>query len=306
MRRPTAASLWRRELARELVRSYARRPGVELILLGGSPARGWADRYSDLDIVLYWRTLDERWIRSRPLERHGARFITLLDMPEHRAMLEIYTLGGLIVELGHATTASLRREIAGVTKEHRADPAAINSLGGFLDALPLYGRERHRAIVSSLPPYPDALARTVVERNAGFFWKGCLRHQGIARGESVFVSDGICAMIKRLVAILAALNRLYYWPGEPRWIDRWAGRMKTCPQGLWPRLKRMMEGDRAKALSELEALIAEVLALVKKHMPEADLSRARQFEGLEVRATERPPAINGATRTALNKRRVKG
>ncbi len=68
----------------------------------------------------------------------------------------------------------------------------------------------------------------------------------------------------------------------------------------------MMEGDRAKALSELEALIAEVLALVKKHMPEADLSRARQFEGLEVRATERPPAINGATRTALNKRRVKG
>ncbi|MCU0606804.1 MAG: hypothetical protein MUF78_05165 [Candidatus Edwardsbacteria bacterium] len=291
MRRPTAASLWRRELARELVRSYARRPGVEMVLLGGSPARGWADRYSDLDIALYWRKLDASWIRSRPLERAGAKFVTLLDMPEHRAMLEIYTLGGLIVELGHATTASLRREIAGVTKQHRADPAAINSLGGFLDALPLHGQERYRAIVSGLPPYPDALARKVVERNAAFFWKGCLRHQGLSRGESVFVCDGICAMIKRLVAILAALNRLYFWPGEPRWIDRWAVRMKIYPQDLWPRLRRMMEGDRARALADLEVLIAEVLALVKKHMPEADLSRVRQFEGLEVRATERPPSF---------------
>lgn len=303
--RPSAASLWRRKLARELIKPYARRPGVAMVLLGGSPARGWADRYSDLDIVLYWRTLDARWIKGHPLQAAGARFVTLLDMPEHRAMLEIYTLDGLIVELGHGTTASLRREMTGVTKELHADPAAINALGGFLDALPLHGRARYEEIVARLPPYPDALARKVVERNAGFFWKGCLRHQGIARGESVFVYDGMCAMIKRLVAILAALNRLYFWPGEPRWIDRWSERMRIRPKLLWPRLKRMMEGDRATALADLEALIAEVLALVRKHMPEADLSRVKQFETLEVRATERLPSINATTRTVRKQRRVK-
>lgn len=292
MNRPTPASLWRRELARELVRPYARRAGIEMVLLGGSPARGWADRYSDLDVVLYWRTLDARWIRRHPLRAAGAKFVTLLDMPGHRAMLEIYTLGGLIVEMGHATTASLRREIADVTARHRADPAAINSLGGFLDALPLHGHKRYGAIVAGLPPYPDALARAVVERNAGFFWKGCLRHQGLSRGESVFVYDGMCAMIKRLVAILAALNRLYFWPGEPRWIDRWSDRMRICPKDLCPRLQRMMDGDRARSLADLEALIAEVLALVRKHMPEADLSRVRQFDGLEVRATTRPPRLD--------------
>lgn len=61
------ASRWRVEFAKKLVRCYALRPGIKMILLGGSPSRGISDEYSDLDIVMYWNRLDAKFIKSRPL-----------------------------------------------------------------------------------------------------------------------------------------------------------------------------------------------------------------------------------------------
>jgi hypothetical protein len=290
-RAPSKHSLWRRELAQELVKPYQKRRGFEMALLGGSPARGLSDRYSDMDVVLYWDRLDADWIKSRPLEPLGLRFVTRLDMPQHQAMLEIYTLEGLIVEIGHSTTASLKQEINEVTGECKVEPPAINTIGGFLDAWAVHGAERYREIRKTIPAYPRRLAVKVIEHNLGFFWKGCLRNQGLGRGEIMFVYDGMTAMLKRLINILAALNGLYYWAGEPRWIEHWHGRMKRSPKNLWPRIVRMYRGAPGKALEDLEALLNEMLSLVKKHFPEADLSRVDRFKALEVRATSRKPKL---------------
>jgi hypothetical protein len=292
---PSQHSLWRRELAQELVKPYQKRPGLEMALLGGSPARGLADRYSDMDVVLYWDKLDTGWIKSRPLEALGCRFVTLLDMPQHQAMLEIYTLDGLIVEMGHGTVASLKQEIKEVAVECKVAPPTISSIGGFLDAWPLHGGERYRDIRGSIPPYPRPLALKVIEQNLGFFWKGCLRNQGLRRGEIMFVYDGMSAMLKRLLNILAAVNGLYYWAGEPRWIGHWQGRMNCGPKNLWPRIVRMYRGTPGKALEDLESLKDEVLSIVRKHFPEADMSRVKQFDKLEVRATFRKPDIKTNT-----------
>lgn len=262
-----------------------------MALLGGSPARGLADRYSDMDVVLYWDKLDAAWIKSRPLECYGCKFRTLLDMPQHQAMLEIYTLDGLIVEMGHATTASLRAEIKEVAVDCKVVPPTISSIGGFLDAWPVHRAGRYREIRKAIPAYPRGLAVKVIEHNLGFFWKGCLRNQGLARGELLFVYDGMSAMLKRLINILAAVNGLYFWAGEPRWIDHWQGRMEHCPKKLWLRIVRMYRGAPGKALEELAALVDEVLSLVVNHFPEVDMSPVKQFETLEVRATSRKPKL---------------
>lgn len=288
---PSQHSLWRRELAQELVEPYQKRPGLEMALLGGSPARGLSDRFSDMDVVLYWKKLDAAWIRRRPLEAFGCRFVTLLDMPQHQAMLEIYTLDGLIVEIGHSTVSSLKQEISEVTVDCQVVPPTISTIGGFLDAWPILGYERYREIRGSIPPYPRHLAVRIIEQNLGFFWRGCLRNQGLERGEMMFVYDGMSATLKRLLNILAAVNGLYYWAGEPRWIGFWQGRMNCGPKNLWPRIARMYRGSPSKALEELDILINEVLSLVKKHFPEVDLSRVKQFDKLAVRATFNKPNL---------------
>src|SRR5215207_2091231 len=48
------ASQWRAALARQIVPNYAANPHVAAILLGGSTARGHADRYSDIELGVFW------------------------------------------------------------------------------------------------------------------------------------------------------------------------------------------------------------------------------------------------------------
>lgn len=290
---PTKASLWRRELAKDIVKQYSARPGLEMALLGGSPARGIADEFSDMDIVLYWKKLDTKWIKSQPLEKLGCKIVTLLDMPKEQAALEIYTLKGLIVEIGHSTVGSLQNEIKEVTEDHKVNPSIINSIGGFLDAFPLAGESQYRSFKAAIPKYPRSLAKKAIEQNLGFFWNGCLENQGVKRGEILFVYDAISFTLKKLINILAALNGLYFWAGEPRWLDYRSQKMKHCPPRLWSRIKRMYQEPPEKALTDMNRLKDEVLALVSKYMPEVDMTKIKRFEELVVRSTPRKPAIKG-------------
>lgn len=294
MIKPTKASLWRRELAKDIVKQYSDRPGLEMALLGGSPARGIADEFSDMDIVLYWKKLDTKWIKSHPLEKLGCKMITLLDMPKEQSALEIYTLKGLIVEIGHSTVASLQNEIKEVTEEHKINPPVINSIGGFLDAFPLAGESQYSSFKAAIPKYPRFLAKKVIEQNLGFFWSGCLENQGVRREELFFVYDAISFTLKKLINILSALNGFYFWAGEPRWLEYRTQKMKYCPPRLWPRIKRMYQEPPEKALTDMNRLKDEVLTLISKHMPEVDMDKIKKFENLRVGATVKRPVIIGS------------
>ena len=52
---PTPASLARRDVAARVVRPYAANPKVAAVVLGGSAAHGHADRFSDVEIGVFWR-----------------------------------------------------------------------------------------------------------------------------------------------------------------------------------------------------------------------------------------------------------
>ena len=50
----TDASDWRLDLARQIAPIYAADPRVEAIAAAGSVGRGCADRWSDVEIGIYW------------------------------------------------------------------------------------------------------------------------------------------------------------------------------------------------------------------------------------------------------------
>jgi hypothetical protein len=65
-------SAWRLELARACIESYAER--APIAVLGGSVAQGVADRWSDIDTLVYWDTIDRDWLETPPAARNGERF----------------------------------------------------------------------------------------------------------------------------------------------------------------------------------------------------------------------------------------
>ena len=72
MKRKTEfSSEWRIEFARELSRVYSKHENVKMILIGGSPSRGLSDEYSDIDMVVYWNTIDVTFVSNFPLKEYG-------------------------------------------------------------------------------------------------------------------------------------------------------------------------------------------------------------------------------------------
>ena len=55
-------SAWRLELARRYIEPYRERASIAV--LGGSVAQGVADRWSDVDTIVYWDEIDRDWLET--------------------------------------------------------------------------------------------------------------------------------------------------------------------------------------------------------------------------------------------------
>ena len=65
-------SAWRLELAHTYIAPYADR--APIAVLGGSVAQGVADRWSDIDTIVYWDEVDRDWLET-PARGGGRRAV---------------------------------------------------------------------------------------------------------------------------------------------------------------------------------------------------------------------------------------
>src|SRR5437762_886242 len=100
-----SASKWRLELAREIAAVYVLRHGVQMIVAGGSAARGVADDYSDIDILVYWDHVDQSWLESPPLPSSTTRRFTFHTAAADQVYLEQYFVGDVKVDIAHIALA---------------------------------------------------------------------------------------------------------------------------------------------------------------------------------------------------------
>lgn len=284
-------SEWRIEFTRELSQIYSANEHVKMIVLGGSPSRGLSDEYSDIDMVVYWDTIDKDFISRVPLQSSGGELKLQIRDQLGTVQMELYYFDTLIFEVGHMTLTEWEQLTDNVLINHAVDPYMIKSIDGFLEAVPIYGVDIYQEQHKKLESYPHELAVKIVSKNLGFFWRGCILNQGIKRNEIVFYHDAFCMTVKRLVAILAALNHRYLAPIEPRWIEQELELMQIKPDQTWQRIESVFMLDPEQGNAVLDTLIAEVVALVREHMPEADMTRFNENNALEVRATLQKPKL---------------
>lgn len=284
------ASRWRIDLARELAKNYSAHENVRMIVLGGAPSRGLADRYSDLDIIVYWDELDRDWIDQGPLRHLECERRAVMKSTETDICLESWFFDTLKVDFGHVTMAVWEEMTSEVMDNLSTEGGLQKSIRGFLDSIILHGEEHAAAWKEKLTSYPDGLAEKMVEANLRLFVKGCLLNQGWNRGEYLFFYDGLSTMFKRLLGILCGVNRVWFTFDEPRWIEAELHRMPLKPPDLWSRMKKALESGGEEADSILENLIDETVALVREHVPGADISRLERRESLRVDGCDERPS----------------
>ncbi|HET8683699.1 MAG TPA: hypothetical protein VFM54_17800 [Micromonosporaceae bacterium] len=280
---PTDARL---AAARRIAAGYAADPAVAAVLCGGSTGRGHADRWSDLELGVFWaappapaqRAQVVAGLAGQDLRQYG------YDPHERGWFDEWWYAGpagsGLLVEVAHVTAAdahALLDTLLGGPDPGSTDPGSPDPrpyLLSFAAAL-AYGRPLHGSVApwaGRVAGYPRPLAVAVVRRHGQLdhFWRWQMYAD---RGDPHGLRTHFATVSTALAHIVCALNGRW-WPG-PKWPGWTLAGLAACPPRLRERLSEADALAPAAAAALLAGLVEDAYDLVAEHLPEAGAERLR-------------------------------
>src|SRR5688500_5885131 len=279
-------SAWRLELARTYIEPYARR--AQIAVLGGSVAQGVADRWSDIDTLVYWDEIDRDWLDTPRAAQNGERFTWVEHYPGN-ACLEQYRFGTVKADVAHVRLGWLDELIDGVLSGESTDTTSLDVLRGVQEAIVLYGEDRYEPIRARVLDYPDALRRSMVDAHLKFTPSWIYDGMGRERGDLVVFYEYVLATMRNVVGVLAGLNRAYVAPEKLKRAGAVVSRMELTPPNAAARLDALLDLPREQVKAELDDLVARTLDLVEQHLPEVDTAHARRTWSLPAEPSDAPP-----------------
>jgi Nucleotidyltransferase domain len=244
---------------------------VRAALLVGSAACGDADPFSDLDLIAYVDELPDQSLLTEIRESVGGTAPFAREGTEHFRSEE-FDLDGIRTELSFLTVARVESHLERVlTSIDEFDSPLQKVLSGLLDGLPLYGEDLVEKWRTRVREYPDALRSKMIERHWKFepLW---YFDEAIARRDAeLWRLDILLDAAFDLLAVLAALNRLYFARFELKRTRAFVARMAVAPPRLVDRLEALVRLEPSAAAAELERLVEETRELVLRDLPGLDL-----------------------------------
>ena len=268
-----------RALARRIVATVAGPTSAVAALLAGSAAEGSADRFSDVDLIVYYERLPEPAAFRRLVEGTGAAYLLPIGEPTGDFFADAYHLDGVQVQTGGSTVAGVERRLEAILAGSDPGEPGTKLAMGLLHGLPMHGEEvilrwRRRAA-----DYPDALARRVIEKHLAVFPYWRVHEQMAARDARLWEVQSLLDGAFAVLAVLSGLNRVYFTTFQFKRMRAHVASFASAPPRLAERLESLFTLDRVSAAQELRRLVEETVSLVEERMPEIDTSRARMALG---------------------------
>ena len=280
-------SAWRLELARRYIEPYRERAAIAV--LGGSVAQGVADRWSDIDTIVYWDEIDRDWLETPRAAENGERFTWVEHYPGN-ACLEQYRLATVKADVAHVRLGWLDELIDGTLSGESFDTTSLDVLRGVQESIVLFGEERYEPIRARVLEYPEALRRALVEANLRVTPSWIYDGMGRDRGDLVVFYEYVLATIRQVVGMLAGLNRVYVAPEKLKRVGAVVGRMELTPPDAAARLDALLGLQREQVQAELDDLVGRTFDLVEEHLPDIDTTRARALWSLRAEPSDGPPS----------------
>jgi predicted nucleotidyltransferase len=263
-------------LADRIVDVYERRVSPVAVLLAGSAARGDADFYSDLDLLMYYETLPSRAAFESALDELGGTIVRTGFDHEDTDYDQFFELGGVQCQLAHITIAYFESELEKIVTGERLDTPYAKVVMGLLEGRPLRGDD----LISrwcEQARYRDEYRRAVIERHWKIFPLWAYEDYFRGRDAPLWRQQVLLQAAFDLLAVLAALNRVYFTEFEVKRMRDFVGKLELAPPNLAERLERLLLPDTSPA--ELESLVAETQALLAEHLPDVPLPPLRRAVG---------------------------
>jgi len=268
-------------LGRTILAPYTRLPNARAAMITGSAAEGVSDHYSDLDMTVYYDgELPSEDALAAIREGHGApERAWLLGERADGNIAEAYELDGVQAQIGHATIAAWENDIGEVLDRWNADTPLHKAMSGTLECVAVHGAAVIDRWKARIRAYPDGLARAMVEKRLAIFPVWYVQDALDGRDATLWHFQIRVETAYALLGILAGLNRLYFTTFQFKKMRRFVGQMQVKPERFAERLEDLFQQTPAAAAKSLEALTAEVLALVAREMPDVDIARMQRRVG---------------------------
>ncbi len=272
-----------RELARRITDVYLRHMALSGAILTGSGARGDADRYSDLDLIMYADEVPPAEAALAAQRELGAGPAVVLLAHGPNGFLDQFPLDGVQCQVGVIPAADVDDELDGLLVEHEGLDTPVGKIAtGLLEGIPLHGEEllgRWRARVAD---YPQGLREAMVKHWWRFFplW---YHEQALAsRDAGLWRQEELVNAAYALVGTLAGVNRLYFARFEFKRQRAFLEKLSVAPARFADRLESLFALPPADAMAELGALVLETQAIVQRELPGIDVTLRRPPGGAQV------------------------
>jgi len=279
-----AASHWRMMLAQTIAQRYALIPTVDALFLGGSTARGQADRYSDIELSVLWTTPPTEQERGQVITQLGGDLHFLSPYIKDEGLWEdLFFLGrnqenipksGCHVEVSHYLVSTIEADIDRVLIASEVDSELHNLMAGILSSIPLINASRIDGWKQRLHKYPDTLQLAVI-RHYGIidhFWRW---EMYVARGNNrMEIASLFTRILYQVLHLLLGLNRRYF--DGFKWIDSLIPRLEIAPERLRERIRRVYELPVPEAASEVRSIVEDTFTLIEQQLPSVNVDQFRQ------------------------------
>ena len=262
-----------RALARRVVGAALELGPLRAALLAGSGARGDADFFSDVDLLLYVDELppDDRLDHLR--EAVGGTNPVWIAAPR----LVQFDVGGVAVQVGYTAVARVNEELdaALVRLEEVIGSPTQKMLGGLIEGLPLYGEDVIAVWRERVAAYPEVLRVASIEHHWRFFPLWYYGEAMSRRDGELWRLDMLLEGAFNLLGVLTALNRVYYARFELKRLRKLVDKLALAPPQLADRLESLFRLPAEEAADELGRLVVETRELVLRELPDLELPLRR-------------------------------
>lgn len=258
-------------IARRIVDGLAVRTPLRATLLAGSVAAGIADEHSDIDLLHYYAALPEREGFDGVLRDLGGEPIGDISEPRREGFASRYRFDGIEVQTGGNLIASLEERLERIAAGD-VDWITAKVAMGLIDGIPLFGDDLIREW-QSRARYPESLRLREIESNLGWFPIWAIDDHLGARDAELFRRQMLLDGAFRVVAILSAVNRLYFTTFQFKRAGAHFDAMKVKPDHLAERIDKVANAAPSGAAEELRQLVEETQAIVKSEMTAVEVDR---------------------------------
>ncbi|HEY7207479.1 MAG TPA: nucleotidyltransferase domain-containing protein [Gaiellaceae bacterium] len=262
-----------RELARRVVDAALDLGPLRAALLVGSAARGDADFYSDLDLLLFVDELPPPGRLDALREAVGGTNPVQIDGDK----LVQFDVDGIATQVGYTTVAEQEEHLDRLLDRCEEIGSPYQKLlVGVLEGLALHGDDLVEGWRARAAAYPEPLRRAAIEHHWHFF---PLWHYGdalAARDAELWRLDMLLEAAFNLLGVLAALNRVYFTRFQLKHTRSLVAKLTLAPPQLADRLERLFRLPAEEAATELGRLVVETRELVAAELPDLDLPLRRE------------------------------